>query len=76
MPAAMSVVEAIEIKQTSKFLYPAFVADIYCLIGCLFDLWHPYWFLFITIPVFYVITNLLDIHVFKTKEDDKDKEDE
>ena len=32
-----------------------------------FELWHPYWFLFVTIPLFYAIANPIDKFVFKTK---------
>ena len=76
MPAVMSIVEVIQYRQLSKFLYPVLIAAIYCFIGVQYDLWHPYWFLFITIPVFYVIANVLDKYVFKTKEIDEDEIDE
>ncbi len=75
MPAVMSIFEAIFKKQISKFLYPVFVTAIYCFLGMQFGLWHPYWFLFVTIPLFYIITEPIDKYVFKTKpveEDDKD----
>lgn len=76
MPALMSIVEAIETKQISKFIYPCLVAAIYLYIGMEFKLWHPFWFLFITIPVFYIFANLLDVYVFKTKEEDEDEDDD
>lgn len=75
MPAVMSIFEAIFKKQISKFLYPVFVTAIYCFLGMQFGLWHPYWFLFVTIPLFYIITEPIDKYVFKTKpveENDKD----
>lgn len=74
MPALMSIIEAIELKQISKFLYPVFISAVYCFIGMQFDLWHPFWFLFITIPVFYVIANLFDVYVFKTKKEEKEED--
>jgi len=72
MPAAMSFFEAIVYKMTSKFLYPVLVTAIYCYLGMEFELWHPYWFLFITIPLFYAIANPIDKFMLKTKPLDKD----
>lgn len=36
-----------------KFPYPVVVTLVYLLIGFLFNLWHPGWLLFMTIPVYY-----------------------
>lgn len=35
------------------FPYPLVVTVIYLILGFSFDLWHPAWILFITIPIFY-----------------------
>ena len=72
MPAIMSLFEACIFKMISKFLYPVFVTAIYCFIGMEFELWHPYWFLFVTIPLFYAIANPIDKFVFKTKKIEKE----
>ncbi len=74
MPAVMSIVEAVEYKQLSKFLYPVLVAAVYCFIGMKYELWHPYWLLFVTIPVYYIMANLFDVYVFKTKKEDQDED--
>jgi transcriptional regulator with XRE-family HTH domain len=37
------------------FPYPLVVTVIYLILGFSFDLWHPAWVLFITIPIFYSI---------------------
>lgn len=37
------------------FPYPIFVTLVYILIGILWNLWHPGWILYITIPVYYSI---------------------
>ena len=72
MPAVMSIFEAIVKKQITKFVYPCLVTAVYCFLGMQFDLWHPYWFLFVTIPFFYVIGDVFDKYVFKTKPLDED----
>ena len=72
MPAIMSLFEACIFKTISKFLYPLLVTAIYCFIVMEFELWHPYWFLFVTIPLFYAIANPIDKFVFKTKKIEKD----
>jgi len=80
MPAVMSIFEAIFKKQITKFVYPCLVTFLYCFLGMQFGLWHPFWFLFITIPFFYIIGDMFDKYIFKTKpiddEDDDDDEDE
>lgn len=35
------------------FPYPLIVVVIYLLLGFTFDLWHPAWILFLTIPIYY-----------------------
>ena len=72
MPAVMSIAEAIMKKQITKFVFPCFITSIYCFLGMEFSLWHPYWFLFITIPFFYIIGDKLDVYVFKTKIKEED----
>ncbi len=72
MPAVMSIFEAIFKKQITKFVYPCLVTALYCFLGMQFGLWHPYWFLFVTIPFFYIIGDVFDKYVFKTKPLDED----
>ena len=76
MPAVMSLFEAIYKKQITKFIYPCLVTFVYCFLGMQFDLWHPFWFLFVTIPFFYIIGDIFDKYVFKTKPLDDDDDDE
>ncbi len=35
-------------------LYPLMIAGLYLILGFVFDLWHPGWLLFLTIPLFYM----------------------
>jgi len=69
MPSIMSIFEAIFKKQITKFLYPVFITAIYLYLGMEFELWHPLWVLFITIPAFYIVFEPIDKYVFKTKKD-------
>ena len=55
----MTLVEAIKSKKPDRFGYPIFVAAVYCLIGMTMRLWHPTWVLFITIPVYYTICEIV-----------------
>lgn len=41
-------------RQALNGLYPMIIAGIYLVLGCLFNLWHPGWLLFLTIPLFYL----------------------
>ncbi len=73
MPAIMSVFEAIFKKQITNFLYPCLVTALYCFIGMQFNIWHPTWILFVSIPVFYLISDPIDKYIFKTKKTDESK---
>ena len=73
MPAVMSIFQAIAYKQLTQFVWPCLVTFIYLFIGMKYGLWHPYWFLFITIPIYYIITDPIDKYVLKTKDIDEDK---
>ena len=76
MPAILSIPEVIMKRQLTKFVYPCLVAAVYCFVGMKFELWHPLWVLFITIPVYYIIADVFDKYVFKTKPIDDDEEDD
>ena len=39
------------------FPYPIFVAIVYLFLGFVFNLWHPGWMLFITIPIYYSVVS-------------------
>ncbi len=70
IPITPSIVEAIASKHFTKFCYPVLVTGIYCFLGMWFNLWHPFWFLFLTIPVYYIIFKPIDdaIHAHDNKE--------
>ena len=60
-----SIFKCIRKKRFSEFAYPIFITGLYCLLGFLGDHygfrgWDFYWFLFITIPVFYIIFKPID----------------
>ena len=38
-----------------RFPYPLFVTIIYLCLGFAFDIWHPAWILFISIPIYYSV---------------------
>ena len=69
-PVIMSVVDAIRKRRFCLFLYPLAVTAAYCLLGFLgnylgFDGWGFYWFLFITIPAYYMIFGPIDSHLHR-----------
>lgn len=41
-------------KRRKSFPYPVAVAFAYLLLGFVFDLWHPGWIIFLTIPLYYL----------------------
>lgn len=60
-----SILLCIEKRRIIRFAYPIFIVALYCDMGIIggaygVNLWHPYWFLFLTIPIFYIIAGSLD----------------
>ncbi|GHU72320.1 hypothetical protein AGMMS49992_08020 [Clostridia bacterium] len=41
-------------KALMQFPYPVLVTLVYLVLGCLFDWWHPWWILFLTVPLYYI----------------------
>ncbi len=60
-----SIFEAIFCKSFKKFLYPIVITAIYCTLGTMGQLWHPFWFLFLTIPAYYIIFNPIDTYIHR-----------
>lgn len=64
-------------RKITHFAYPLLIVMVYCGLGILgqhygFKGWEVYWFLFLTIPAYYIIGGVIDKYVFKSKEDDED----
>ena len=77
-----SIFNAIRDHRSTHFAYPILVVMAYCTLGFLgnyfgFNGWGFYWFLFLTIPAFYLICGPIDKHVLKPRypEDDDDDDD-
>ena len=60
IPVLPSIVDAIISKRFAKFNYPCLVTATYLFLGMIAGLWNPWWVLFITIPIFYIIFGNLD----------------
>lgn len=71
IPILLSLVESIKRKKISAFLFPVLIVAIYCFIGMLYGLWHPYWFLFLFIPLFYIIAEPIDKIIIAKKQKTK-----
>lgn len=73
----MTIVDVIVDRKLTSFGFPLLVTLIYLAIGFVLNGWHPYWFLFLTIPIYYAIVDPIDKYVFKTKavrgKENKDK---
>ena len=67
-----SLFSAIEHRRFCHFAYPILVVIAYCVIGflgmhCGFPGWHPYWFLFVTIPAYYIIFGAIDRFIHRDR---------
>ena len=54
-PALSSLIGAIMKKNPSSFAYPVLIAGVYVTIGMYLGQWHPWWALFVTVPLYYVL---------------------
>ena len=59
-PVITSLVESIVNKDANDFAFPVFCAGVYVTIGMYLGKWHPYWFIFILVPIYYVIVNAFE----------------
>ncbi|MDR1530983.1 MAG: helix-turn-helix domain-containing protein [Clostridiales bacterium] len=53
--------DADSLKRLIKTIYPAYapiIVMVYLLLGLMFNLWHPGWLVFMTIPIFYTIVRI------------------
>ena len=58
-PAIASLAEAIAYKDARKFAFPILLAGIYVTLGMYFDGWHPYWFIFLLVPIYHTICDII-----------------
>ncbi len=67
-----SFIEAIRKRKFTSFAYPIFITATYCLLGFLgshynFPNWGFFWFLFLTIPAYYMIFAPIDAKIHFSK---------
>jgi len=74
LPVVLSITEVILKKRFTAFNFPCLVTFIYLFLGMMYNLWHPYWIMFIAIPVFYIIFG--NIEKIMGKDDDDDDDDD
>jgi transcriptional regulator with XRE-family HTH domain len=55
IPLVPSFIEAVFKRKFCAFAFPILVTAVYLLLGMVWGLWNPYWVLFLTIPVYYIL---------------------
>lgn len=81
VPIIGSIQLAVRKRRICHFAYPVLVVGAYCALGFLgnyfgFPGWEFYWFLFITIPAFYLVFGPIDKFVLHKNDKDDDDEDD
>ena len=76
MPFFMSFIEVYFYKRISKLNVPCLVTAVYLFLGMMYGLWHPYWIMFLIIPVFYIIFENIEKLSGKADDDGDDDEDD
>ena len=76
-----SVISCIKKRRLAPFAFPVLAAFIFLAIGMYFELWHPTWIVFLSVPLFYLIAGPIDKAVADKRgeridPDDFDEEDD
>ncbi|MBE6143578.1 MAG: helix-turn-helix transcriptional regulator [Erysipelotrichaceae bacterium] len=69
IPVPSSIVNMIARKNINLFQYEVLAASIYCALGMFFNLWHPLWVIFLSVPLFRLIAGLIMKHKTNPKQD-------
>ena len=67
IPVIPSICIMIYKRKITAFCYPMAIAAAYCGFSMYYNLWHPLWILFLTIPVFYIVFCPIDKLITKIK---------
>lgn len=59
-PIVASFYRALVKYKMNSFCYPLVVIAIYFSVAKIYSLWHPLWVIFLTIPVYYAVGELVD----------------
>jgi transcriptional regulator with XRE-family HTH domain len=73
IPIVPTLFEAIKTKRFCTFCFPCLVAGVYLFLGMYgnyigVNFWHPWWLLFISIPVYYCIFSPIDSLIHRNEE--------
>lgn len=60
IPIASSLITCFHTKRITAFAFPVLAAAVYLLLGMAYGLWHPYWIIFLSIPIFYSVFGPID----------------
>lgn len=76
-----SILHCIKNRRITQFVYPTLATTIFLFVGMYFDVWHPTWLVFLTIPVFYSAFGPIDKAIAEKRgepldPEDNDKDDE
>jgi transcriptional regulator with XRE-family HTH domain len=55
-----TLIEALRNRSFCTFAFPVLVTGIYLLLGLYWGLWNPYWVIFLSIPIYYVVFSPID----------------
>lgn len=58
IPILCSFIDAIRKRRASEFAFPVLVAGIYLVGGIFYGMWHPFWVIFLSVPLFYWVCSL------------------
>lgn len=65
IPLAITAVIAIKKHRTIIFCYPVVALAVFYILSWYTGLWHPLWIIFLTIPIYYCLSVLIDKNIIK-----------
>lgn len=70
IPVIPSICIMIYKRKITAFCYPMAITAAYCGFSMYYNLWHPLWILFLTIPVFYIVFSPIDKLITKNNDNE------
>ena len=70
-----SIISCIKKRRFTPFAYPVLAAFVFLTIGVYFEIWHPTWIIFLSVPLFYLLANPIDRSIANKRQENIDPDD-
>lgn len=71
-----SILDCLKKRRFTPFAYPVAITIVFFILGLYFEMWHPGWIIFLTVPIYYIIFDPIDKAIASRRNEAKDPEDD